>query len=88
MVSDRKTAQALHALNGVLVQLRAWALQGEDNMRIASVLDIVEELPRFIGSDKNQTDEFEESLRELAGRFPEFGIGLERFLRSRAPSSW
>ena len=86
MVSKDK--QALHAINGVLVQLRVWALRGEDHKRIATVLDILEQLPRFLGSREDRGEEFEESLRELAERFPEFGIGLERFLRGSPPGSW
>lgn len=88
MISDNKAAQALHALNGVLVQLRAWALKGEDYNKIASALDLVEELPRFLSSTENKTKEFENSLRELAERFPEFGIGLDRFLRRSPPAYW
>ncbi len=88
MIAASKAMQALHAFNGVLIQLRVWALRGEDKERIATVLDIVEELPRFLGSKEDQTTEFERSLRELVERFPEFGIGLERFLRESPPEHW
>ncbi|MCP3994400.1 MAG: hypothetical protein GY722_04945 [bacterium] len=88
MISKSKAAQAFHAFNGVLVQLRFWAYTKEDHKKIATVLDITEQLPRFLSSAEDQTDDFEAALREMAERFPEFGLGLQRFLREEEPGSW
>jgi len=88
MVRKEKQGQALHAFNGVLVLLRRWAYLKEDSGKIATVLDIVEQLPRFIGTNEDQTEDFEESLISLAKAFPEMGIGLELFRREQAPDAW
>ena len=88
MISEEKTEQALHALNGVLVQLRSLALRGEDHQKIATVADIAEQLPRFISSEADQTREYELALRDLVARYPEFGHTLHRFLEERAPNRW
>ncbi len=88
MIAENKASQALYALNGVLVQLRTSAFKSEDIRKIATVLDYLEELPRFLASNRDQTDEFESSLRALAERFPEFSISLERFLKSGVPEVW
>lgn len=88
MIRKDKSKQCLHALNGILVQLRTCAFQGENSSKIGKVLDIVEELPRFLASSGDKTKAYEESLRNLAEKYPEFGIGLERFLREQAPKEW
>lgn len=88
MISLNKKSQAFHALNGVLVQLRVSALRKENHEKIAQVLDVLEELPRFLDSSIDQTASFERSLRHLAQLHPEYGIGLELFLREKAPGEW
>ena len=88
MIAENKIRNALHALNGILVRLRFWAYSGEDHKKMAIVLDIIEELPRLLGSAEDQTEDFEATLRELAERFPEFTLGLERYLRDEDPGAW
>lgn len=61
---------------------------GEDTAKIATVLDVIEQLPRFLAAEEDHTEDFEQSLLELSRRFPELGIGLERFRRNQAPERW
>ena len=88
MITEDKIHHALHAINGILIQLRVWALRNEDHTKIATVLDIAEELPRFLSSAEDQTRAFEATLKNLAERFPEFSLGLERYLRKQDPGVW
>jgi len=88
MVREDKLSQALHAFNGVLIQLRHWAYLDEDTQKIAVVLDIVEQLPRFLSTSQDQTKEFEENLVLLAETFPKMGIGLDRFRWEQPPGPW
>jgi hypothetical protein len=88
MIAPSKAAQALYALNGVLVQLRFLALRGEDPVRIAAILDVIEMLPRLLSTPDDRTNEFEGYLRGLAESYPGFGIGLARFLEDTVPDTW
>lgn len=88
MITESKIHHALHAINGILIQLRVCAIRNEDHAKIAAVLDIAEELPRFLSSAEDQTRDFEASLKNLAERFSEFNLGIERFLRKQDPGVW
>ena len=88
MIDPEKRKQALHALNGILVQLRRITLLDADLKKIATILDLVEPIPRLISVKEDQTLALEEILIELSERYPDFGIGLELFRRERAPDPW
>ena len=88
MIKPEKLDQALHALKSILAQLRTCALRAEDAKKIATVLDIMEKLPRFLASAKDATVDFDRPLSDIADRFPEFGIGLSLFLEERPSSFW
>lgn len=88
MIPPDKLAHALYALHGVLITLRREALQGQDLGKIATALDVIEELPRFLAREENMRGAFEEALQELAERYPEFGMGLDRFRQGNVPMDW
>jgi hypothetical protein len=88
MIPADKMPQALYALHGVIIALRRAALQSQNPAKIAAALDIVEELPRFLAKEENMRGAFEEALEELAERYPDLGIGLERFKQEELPLDW
>lgn len=88
MIPAEKLGHALYALHGIMIALRREALEGRDLEKMATVLDLVEELPRYLAKQENMWGSYEETLEDLARRYPEFGIGLERFRLETPPPAW
>lgn len=79
MVERSKEKQALYLLQWVLWQARSMALHGQAGETIAEILDWAELMPSYIGSEKDQTTDFQEVLDALAEKFPEWQEVLRTF---------
>ena len=79
MIAADKEKQSLKAINDVLVHARAMAYEGAEHGDIAWVLDIAEYLPMLMLEEGDRTSEFRESLVDLAERFPQFAVAVQRF---------
>jgi hypothetical protein len=79
MIERSKQKQGLNLLQWVLWQARSMALRGEPGGIIAEVLDWAELLPFYIGSEKDQTVDFQEALDALGDKFPEWQKVLRSF---------
>ncbi|WP_437960302.1 hypothetical protein WME76_12120 [Sorangium sp. So ce119] len=87
MVRDEKLANALYALNAVLVVARHMAASGRAASDIAEVLDTAEYLPRLLAEAEDRTEEFRENLVSLASKYTDFTVALERYDRT-VPARW
>lgn len=79
MIAPEKVANALHALNAVLVTARLMAYEREDHDKIANVLDVAEYLPMLMLEAADRTAEFRGQLEGLTAEDARFGFALERF---------
>jgi hypothetical protein len=86
MVPNERHQNALRAMNRVLVLARSMAYERLPHEEIASVLDVVEYLPRLLADERDQAAAFRGCLEDLAARWPLFGDALEVF--DRSPMSW
>lgn len=86
MIPANKIQGALFSLNAVLVLIRQMAYDERDHKTIATVLDLAEQLPRFIGETADRTQEFRVCLEDLSSRNSEFFLALERF--DNPPARW
>lgn len=87
MIRAEKLANALYALNGVIVQVRFMASERKSSEDIADILDRAEELPRLIVAVDDRTETFRIALRELANRYADFRFVVDRFEQD-APANW
>ncbi len=79
MIRPEKHANALRALNMVLVWTRKMAYDKADHTEIARVLDIAEELPMLFLRDEDMTDYFRGVLEEFSKQYNGFAWALQRF---------
>jgi hypothetical protein len=86
MIKPEKLPNALYALQGVLVRARAIAYEGTPVRELADILDTVEMLPRFIASEKDETDTFRQYLEQIAEKH-KCAFVLQRF-DEPAPPQW
>jgi hypothetical protein len=78
MIQAKRQANALHAINAILIVARHLAYKGE-SAELAAVLDVAEYLPLLMMDSEDRTDAFREQLEGLVARRPEFSLALERF---------
>lgn len=79
MIRPEKYEDAMRALNAVLVWARQMAYEKASHEELAEVLDVAEELPTLFLQKDDLTDYFRASLQGLAGKYPRFGLAIERF---------
>ena len=79
MIRREKYANALVALNTLLVFARKMAYDRAAYEDIAAVLDIIEELPMLFLSSEDKTEYFRSVLEGYAGKYPGFALALSDF---------
>ena len=84
MVRAEKYAQALSALQQIIIRARFLAAKESLAPKAVGLLDAAEELPRLLADKEDRTDEFATALAAIAEKYPYCGnLGAEF---SRAPS--
>lgn len=79
MIESSKQKNALFALHDLTVRARFMCYKGLPHQDIAVLLDMAEQLPRFLADEGDRTAEFRRVLVELAQRIPGCGTALQRF---------
>jgi hypothetical protein len=69
VIKPDKVNNALYALQGVLVQARFMAHQGESHHKLAEILDAAEYLPFLIVNKTDETDHFRGCIADIATKF-------------------
>ena len=69
MVTPDKMANALNALQAVLVHARMMAYEGVEHKKIAAILDDAEYLPYLIGCREDKTAELHDYLKMMAVKY-------------------
>ena len=82
MIQAHQQANALSAINAILVLARRLAYEGK-SADVAEVLDVAEYLPLLMLDSEDRTDAFREQLIDLAGKRSEFALALQRFDATR-----
>lgn len=78
MIRETQLNNALQALKDLLVTARTMAFERESHERMAAFLDAVEELPMLIARSEDLTDAYRSALEDIAVRFPEASVALQR----------
>ncbi len=79
MIRQDKIANALRALNTILVWARKMAYEKANHDDIAEVLDVAELLPMLFLRDEDMTDQFRGLIAEFAPKYNGFAWALQRF---------
>lgn len=86
MIAPHKSANALYALQGVLIRARSLANEPNKSRELFALLDNAEHLPRLIANDRDETSNFRNLLEEIGARY-QCAFVLQRF-DEIAPSDW
>jgi hypothetical protein len=85
MIGEEKRAQALRALNKMLIIARHMAREKADHARIEALLDAAEVLPMLFLQERDATDLYREILAGTALEFPMLEGLLNVFDNAEAP---
>lgn len=78
-MTTQPLANAIWALNAILVAGRMLAYEKASHEDLAEVLDAAELLPILLLKDDDETDLFRGILEDLARKFPSMHQALDRF---------
>lgn len=78
MITPEKCSNAFYALQGILIRARSLALDPEQAITVAELLDYAENLPRLMASQSEETSNFRAILAEVAERY-QCAFILQRF---------
>jgi hypothetical protein len=84
MVRAEKYAQALSALQQIIIRARFLAAKEGQAPKAVGLLDAAEELPRLLADREDRTDEFAAALAAIAEKYPYCGNLFAEF--SHEPS--
>lgn len=80
MIQDEQYAQALRALQRLIVYAKAQANEAGQE-RLAELLNDIELLPEFLADEADRTGEFTEMLQGIAHSHPSCRYLVEEFAR-------
>ncbi|MBI1760822.1 MAG: hypothetical protein HYR56_05225 [Acidobacteria bacterium] len=81
MVRAEKYAQALSALQQIIIRARFLAAKENLASKAVGLLDAAEELPRLLADKEDRTDEFATALAAIAEKYPYCGNLFAEFSR-------
>ena len=86
MIAPQKAANAMYALQGILIRARFFATTQDDAGQVCSLLDYAENLTRLFVDPIDETVRYRSILSEIAGRH-QCAFILSRF-DEPVPTTW